>query len=446
MSQPARQPWEYLPDLAGAQLPRYTSYPPANRFTSDVAAADVERELASLPESHEVSVYIHIPFCHQLCWYCGCHASVPTRANPLDSYVHALLQEIELVGQLMGRHRVAHVHFGGGSPNVLTPEQVDAIFGRLNDTFRILPDAEICAEFDPRSVPSDTLEAYVGGGLSRVSLGVQVLDPKVQALINRIQPTHLIDDLLDRLRNTGVSSINMDVMYGLPEQSTEHVLETAAYAADRDADRIAVFGYAHVPWFKKHQGAIKTAMLASGEERFRQAEAAANLLLSRGYTQIGFDHYALPDDKLAVAARDRTLRRNFQGYTSDTSNDLIAFGASAISSIGRLYFQNTPDTAQYRQRLGERQLATVRGAHLQDSDLATGRVISDLLCNMQADIPSQTGEHERAQLDQFASRGLVEIEGDLLRVTTRGAPYVRNIAAAFDPELRQAQTRHSLAV
>lgn len=439
--------WTYLPELAGEQLPRYTSYPPANRFSPDVCEADVAGELLALPTNADLSVYIHIPFCKQLCWYCGCHASVPTRANPLDSYVEALLQEIDLVGaRLGGACRVSHVHFGGGSPNVLTPEQIDAIFGRLNECFVLAADAEICAEFDPRSLPSATLEAYAGGGLTRASLGVQVLDPHVQALINRKQPVEVIDDVVTRLRAAGVGSINMDVMYGLPEQSLAYVLETAEYAVDRGADRIAVFGYAHVPWFRKHQGAIQTSALPQSEARFRQAEAAGRLLEDAGYQRIGFDHFALPGDDLAQAARNGTLRRNFQGYTADKAENLIGFGASSISSVGRLLFQNAPDTAQYRQRVGQGRLATVRGTRLSEADMEIGRVISDILCHFEAELPDEVMKRSRAALRALQSLGVAKVDGRRVSVTARGAPYVRNVAAALDPELAPGTARHSLAV
>lgn len=447
MRQATERRWTYLPELAGEQLPRYTSYPPANRFSPDISETDVAGELLALPADADLSIYIHIPYCKQLCWYCGCHASVPTRANPLDSYVDALLQEFDLVSaRLDGARRVSHVHFGGGSPNVLTPEQIDAIFGRLNDCFALAPDAEICAEFDPRSLPAETLEAYAGGGLTRASLGVQVLDAHVQALINRKQPVEVMDDVIGRLRQAGVDSINMDVMYGLPEQNLGHVMETASYAADRGADRIAVFGYAHVPWFRKHQGAIQTSALPQSEERFRQAEAAAHLLEDAGYRRVGFDHFALPGDDLAEAVEAKTLRRNFQGYTADTADNLIAFGASSISSVGRLLFQNAPDTAQYRQRMSEGRLATVRGTRLSDADVEIGRAISDILCHFEAELPDALMRRSRDGLLALQSLGVVRLSDRRVRVTDKGAPYVRNVAAAMDPEFAAGTARHSLAV
>ena len=438
--------WAYLPDLAGAQAPRYTSYPPANRFGNDVGADDVIASVQELSPDTSLSIYLHIPFCHQLCWYCGCHTSVPTRANPLDPYVEMLLEEIELVGELAGRKRVSHVHFGGGSPNILSPEQIDAIFGRLREQFDIDPEAEICVEMDPRSVSQASVSAFAGNGLTRASLGVQVLDGKVQALINRIQPRELVSDVVMRLRDAGVGSINMDVMYGLPDQTHNHVLETVDYALACEADRVAVFGYAHVPWFKKHQGAIRTARLPSGEVRFRQAEAAAQRLSQAGYIQCGFDHYARPGDAMAAAASSGGLRRNFQGFTTDAADALLGFGASAISSVGRLHYQNCTSTAQYRQRIAAQCLPVARGARLSDRDAEIGRAISEIMCRLETEAPATLTRYGMQRLRELQRLGIVDLDDAWVRVTKRGRPYVRQVAMAFDPNLPEVAGRHSLAV
>lgn len=446
MSEQNWQPWRYLPELAAAQIPRYTSYPPANRFSSDISPRDVAEAIERLPPGSPLSLYLHIPFCHQLCWYCGCHTSVPTKANPLDPYVEALMHEIDLVGRLSGRRRVTHVHFGGGSPNILSPEQIDALFGRLRDQFELAPDAELCAELDPRSFSPATAAAFAGNGLTRASIGVQVLDSKVQALINRIQPIELVDDVLMRLRDAAVGSINMDVMYGLPGQTSDHVRETVDYAIEREADRVAVFGYAHVPWFKKHQGAIKSATLPAGEIRFRQAEVAARCLVQAGYVPVGFDHYALPHDPLARAAERGDLRRNFQGYTADNADNLLGFGVSAISSVGRLHFQNAPDTARYKQRILDNRPAVVRGARVNDDELAIGNAITTLLCQFEAEMPQQTSSFVLARLNELEGLGIVSLKATRLRVTEAGRPYVRHVAAAIDPAYHHLSGQHSLAI
>ena len=329
--------WEYLPDFAQEQLPRYTSYPPANRFTGAVGHGAVRAALAVLPADATLSLYVHIPYCRKLCWYCGCHTSVPTLNDPLDSYVGALKDEITQVAPLIpSTASVTRLHFGGGSPDILTPRHIREIMATLRSHFSFSALVEIAAELDPRGLAPATVEAFAAAGLTRASMGVQVLDPGVQQRINRIQSREEIESAISCLRDAGVDSMNMDLMYGLPGQTAEHVIETALFASQHDVDRVAVFGYAHVPWMKKHQKGIRTEDLPASEARFRQAEAAAQSLEAAGYLPVGFDHFAAPGDSLAAAEMQGRLRRNFQGYTDDNAIALIGFGASAISSLPNL--------------------------------------------------------------------------------------------------------------
>jgi len=439
--------WQYLPQYAQEQLPRYTSYPPANRFGPAVGAREAVEGLRSLPEDATLSLYLHIPFCKKLCWYCGCHTSVPTRADPVDSYLAALKSEIARIGrQTPARARVTHLHFGGGSPDILTPDQIAELFDQLRSSFRFSAFPEIAAELDPRGASLAVVQAYANGGLTRASLGVQVLDRSVQERINRVQSTEEIEAAIDRLRVAGVNALNIDMMYGLPGQSIGHVIETALFAASQDADRIAVFGYAHVPWFKKHQKSIATDDLPSGEARFRQAEAASQTLEQAGYLPIGFDHFAAPGDGLAAAERNGRLRRNFQGYTDDPATALIGFGASAISSLPGLIYQNTPDTAAYRQTLAEGGVPVVRGVALTSEDERIGRLIERILCQFEADVPGDLLIAACPRLTPMVHAGLAQVSNTHLTVTARGRPYVRNIASCFDPDFNRAQARHSLAV
>jgi oxygen-independent coproporphyrinogen III oxidase len=439
--------WQYLPEFALAQVPRYTSYPPANRFSMAVDAAAALDALSRLPARSSLSLYLHIPFCKKLCWYCGCHTSVPTAADPVGSYVDALVHEIDRVGSATpARAEVTHIHFGGGSPDILSPHEIDRLFAALHKAFKIAPAAEIAAEFDPRGVSADMAEAYAAGGLNRASLGVQVLDAGVQKRINRVQSRAQIELAIAILRSAGIANFNIDLMYGLPGQTRESVIETASFAAGQDANRVATFGYAHVPWMKKHQKSIVASDLPGGEERFRQAEAAAETLERAGYVAIGFDHFAAPGDSLAIAERAGRLRRNFQGYTDDDATALIGLGASAISSLPDLIYQNTTDTAAYRKIAAEGRLPVVRGVALGEEDRRIAHLIERILCDFEADVPGDLLISACPSLRAMQCAGLFELSGLHLAITARGRPYVRNVASCFDPDFRRSQARHSIAV
>jgi oxygen-independent coproporphyrinogen-3 oxidase len=439
--------WEYLPAFAQEQLPRYTSYPPANRFTGAIGPGAARTALTTLPGDATLSLYIHIPFCKKLCWYCGCHTSVPTINDPLGAYVDALKAEIADVARLIPATAiVTRLHFGGGSPDILTPHHIREIMDVLRSSYVFSPFAEIAAELDPRGLTADVVNAFAGAGLSRASLGVQVLDADVQARINRIQPRAQIETAVRDLREAGVESLNMDMMYGLPGQSLDHVIETATFAAMHDVDRVAVFGYAHVPWMKKHQKGIRIEDLPDGEARFRQAEAAACALEAGGYLPVGFDHFAAPGDSLAAADLQGRLRRNFQGYTDDDATALIGFGASAISSLPNLIYQNAADTTAYREHIADRRSPVVRGTSLSGEDRRVAGVIEQILCSFEALIPADLLAAAKPRLAQALSAGLADLRGNALTVTSRGRPYIRNIAACFDPAFAPQTGRHSLAI
>lgn len=439
--------WEYLPRFAQEQLPRYTSYPPANRFTGTVGPGAARSALAALPGDATLSLYIHIPFCKKLCWYCGCHTSVPTISDPLDTYIDALKAEIAVVARLVpATATVTRLHFGGGSPDILTPRHIRDIMAVLRSNYLFSPLAEIAAELDPRGLTPNVVNAYAAAGLSRASLGVQVLDPGVQARINRIQPRAEIEAAVRAMRDAGVESLNMDMMYGLPGQTLDHVIETATFAAIHDVDRIAVFGYAHVPWMKKHQNGIRAEDLPDGEARFQQAEAAASTLEAGGYLPIGFDHFAAPGDSLATADLQGRLRRNFQGYTDDDATALIGFGASAISSLPNLIYQNVADTTAYREYIADRRSPVVRGTPLTPEDRRIAGVIEQILCSFEAVIPTDLLAAAKLRLAPALVAGLADLRGSSLSVTSRGRPYIRNIAACFDPAFAPQTGKHSLAI
>jgi oxygen-independent coproporphyrinogen-3 oxidase len=444
---PRQNEWVFIPELAMEALPRYTSYPPANRFTPHVGEAAAKQALNALPAGVRLSLYIHIPYCRQLCWYCGCNTSVPTRADPVETYLDALEAEIALVArQLPEGAKVTHLHLGGGSPDTLNAQQVESLFQQLRSAFTFANNISIDAELDPRGATRDVVEALAEGGLTRASFGVQCLDLGVQSRINRVQPAELVAAAAARLRVAGVRDLNVDVMYGLPGQTVEHVAETAEFAAHLDASRVAVFGYAHVPWFKKHQKSINEALLPGGRERFQQAEAAAEMLALENYEAIGFDHYAVPGDPMAIAAANGTLRRNFQGYTTDTAAALIGLGASAISSLPGIFWQNAPDAGSYRAAIMDGRMPVVRGALISEEDRRRAQLIAHILCFGEASVPADFYHAAEARLSRLLANGVIELGDDRLTATPRGRPYLRNIAASFDPEIIAAAGRHSLAV
>lgn len=439
--------WDYLPEFASEQLPRYTSYPPANRFSADVDGAAASAARARLPVGAAISLYLHIPFCQKLCWYCGCHTSVPTVADPIDTYIAALKAEIALVASdLPSGARVTRIHFGGGSPDILSPQQVDQLFAAIRAHFDLSPLADIAVELDPRGISPGLIQAFAGAGLTRASLGVQVLNADVQKRINRIQPKSVIENAIRMLRRAGVESINIDMMYGLPGQTLADVVETALFASTQDADRIAVFGYAHVPWMKRYQKAFRLEDLPTGEARFRQAEVAARTLTSAGYVAVGFDHFAAPGDSLSKAERNGQLHRNFQGYTDDDCDALIGLGASAISSLPEIFYQNTPDTAAYRSSLGEGRSPVVRGLKPTREDISIAQLIERVLCDFEVKLDANMKDAVYPKLAPLIQAGLVGLHGSTLTVSARGRPYSRNVAACFDPGFAPKPGTHSLAI
>ena len=334
------------------RLPRYTSYPTAPNFSSRVGEDTYRSWLGAISPHRTASLYLHVPFCRSMCWYCGCHTSVARRAEPIAIYQAALRCEIELVAEaLPHRAKVAHIHFGGGTPTVLTPELFTDIVGSLRYSFFVLPGAEMAVEIDPRTLSRPMIEAMGYCGVNRASLGVQSFDPTVQRAINRVQSFEQTATAADKLRKVGVKAINFDLIYGLPHQTVDSCVQTALQCIVLRPDRFSVFGYAHVPSFKMHQRKILKSALPGTLERHRQSEATAEALRQAGYVGIGMDHFALPQDPLAVAQRNGLLRRNFQGYTDDRGETLLGFGASAIGHLAQGYVQNTVPTRQYLEKL-----------------------------------------------------------------------------------------------
>lgn len=435
--------------LAERSVPRYTSYPTAPHFGAAVTPALYRRWLEELPRAATLSLYIHVPFCQQLCHYCGCNTRAVRKREPVEAYAEQLLKEISLLDMLQGG-RLTHLHWGGGTPSILGPRLIETVAERLASQFDISGLKEHAIELDPRRLDKALVRALSAIGVTRASLGVQDVSDEVQRLIGRIQPFALTARAAGWLREAGIRDLNIDLMYGLPGQTAAHVRESARLAASLAPQRLALFGYAHVPWFKTHQRLIDEAKLPGVSERLEQAQTAAETLAAAGYEAIGLDHFALPGDSLAVAAREKRLRRNFQGYTADEADALIGIGASAIGRLPQGFAQNAPDLGGYMRALANGEFPVVKGLALSEDDRLRGAMIERLMCDMELDLAAFGGAarfaDELERLTALADAGLVARDGERLVVTPAGRPFVRIAAAAFDAWLAAGQKRHSAAV
>ncbi len=442
--------------LFGARVPRYTSYPTAPHFHAGIDGGVYRRWLGERASGEPLSLYVHIPFCDTLCWFCGCHTTVVNRYAPVGAYCALLREEIALVAAALNDGGpLAHIHWGGGSPTMLTPEDIAGLSDAIRAHFALAEDAEFAVEIDPRGFTPQIADSLARAGLTRASIGVQDCDPLVQRAINRIQPMETTRAAVELLRERGIGSLNVDLIYGLPHQTVAGLRDTIEFALSLNPDRLAVFGYAHVPQFKKHQKLIPEDALPNAEERFAQAQAADILMASRGYRAIGIDHFAKPSDTMAIAQREGRLRRNFQGYTTDTAPALIGIGASSIGALPQGYVQNHPDVPAYRTALGDGRLPVARGIALAGEDRLRRHVIERLMCDLTVDLaaaaarfgrPADTFAPELAALDAFAHDGIVRIDGSTITVPPQWRALTRVICAKFDAYLDPATARHAVAV
>ena len=448
------------PDLAVCygqeRLPRYTSYPTAPHFSPQIGSAQYAEWLQAIPAQATASLYLHVPFCRQMCWYCGCHTTVAKRDEPIAVYEAALRCEVDLVAQQIGRRlKVEHIHFGGGTPTIMAPQSFTDIIGSIRHAFFVLPSAEIAVEIDPRTLAPEMVDALALGGVNRASLGVQSFDPVVQTTINRVQSFEQTKAATDNLRNAGIAGVNFDLIYGLPHQTIESCLETVRRCVELRPDRFSVFGYAHVPSFKKYQRKIDEAWLPDSLARYDQSCAIAAALVEAGYVQIGLDHFALPNDTMAIAFREGRLRRNFQGYTTDTSNVLIGFGASAIGQLPQGYVQNEVAIPTYSESIAAGRLATIKGYALTDDDRLRADIIERIMCDFGVDLDAVCARHGAAaeamlqstpRLQTLISDGVIALDGHALAVNDNSRFLVRSVAAAFDAHLDASKQLHSRAV
>jgi oxygen-independent coproporphyrinogen-3 oxidase len=438
-----------------AALPRYTSYPTANHFKPSVGPAEYRSWLGGLADGAALSLYLHVPFCNEMCWYCACSTKATRRYEPVARYLDTLEAEIVTVaGLLPRRHRVSHLHWGGGSPDILSASDIRRLGDALKTSFHLDATTEFAVEIDPRLMTADKADAMVGAGVNRISIGLQDFDPAVQAAIGRMQSYEVSKASLDLFRDRGVTSVNMDLVYGLPHQTEASLTRTIAQVIALLPDRIAIFGYAHLPQRAHNQKLIDEAALPGPMQRFAMARRLTTQLTKAGYVQLGLDHFARRADSLATLP----LNRNFQGYTTDGAETLIGLGASAIGKLPQGYVQNAVAVADYTSRVAKSGLATARGWTLTDDDRLRAFVIERLMCDFAfsfAAIAANFGDAEAHALLREADAmvaddpdGFLKRTDDGFELTSRGRPFVRNICARFDAYLNPVNggAKHSMSV
>jgi oxygen-independent coproporphyrinogen-3 oxidase len=436
--------------------PRYTSYPTAPRFHAgfdEQALREVAAASNGDPIPRRLSLYVHVPFCESPCFYCGCNRIITRDRARGDAYLARLYREIALTADLFDRDReVIQLHFGGGTPNFLAPAQLAEVVETLRSHFRFseASDRDISIELDPRFVSPDAIAALAETGFNRASFGVQDFDPDVQQAVNRIQSVDDTRAVVDACRANGFRSVNIDLIYGLPKQSRDGFSRTLDIVTDMRPDRVAVYGYAHLPALFKPQKQIIDADLPDGETRLALLQRAIERLTAAGYAYIGMDHFALPDDELALAQDRGGLHRNFMGYTTHADSDLVGLGVSAISHVGDSFSQNPRDLPSWQMALDDGRLPVFRGMSMDEDDRLRADLIQSLMCQGEVPVAALERRHDIVFAEYFAASlaklapleadGLVRIEPDRIVATSRGRMLLRNIAMCFDRYLDQPVT------
>lgn len=428
-------------------VPRYTSYPTAVQFKSNASQGVYKHCLNDLNSGDPVSLYVHIPFCHSLCHYCGCHTKIVHSYSPIQQYIKSLLREIDLTGEVLKQKiPVSRLHFGGGSPNYASSGDLKRIVQRFAEYFDTT-DMQIDMECDPRLLNAQKIKDYAALGLSRVSLGIQDFNKSVQEAINRKQPFSLVEEQVSFLREAGIDNINFDLITGLPRQTIDTVRETLEHVLMLRPSRIAVFPYAHVPWIKKHQKLLEKYYLPNTHERFEMGQLVHQVLTAEGYNTIGIDHYALRKDSLSKAQENRTMRRNFQGYTDDPAQTILGFGLSAISQFENAYIQNTTDAPLYRKAIDAAAFPVARSLSLTTEDKRRRQLIERLMCDFTVNFDDfEDIEIPYADLALLEQDSIVEISEKNLYIREEGKPFVRVVASCFDPYFNKESLRHAKAI
>jgi oxygen-independent coproporphyrinogen-3 oxidase len=431
-------------------IPRYTSYPTAPVWSEGIgrrAYADALRQAAKRPDA-PLSIYVHIPFCRERCSFCGCNVVISRTANSADAYLGSLMREMDAVADLLGdRRSVSQIHWGGGTPTFLEERQIEALWGAITRRFRVLPDAEVAIEIDPKVTSRSQVELLRRLGFNRMSMGVQDLDPAVQEAISRIQTPEETREALERARALGFRGINFDLIYGLPRQTPQSWKRTLAQVLEMSPDRAAVYAFAHVPDVRPNQKRLPLAELPRGTSKLELFRIAWEMFTSAGYRPIGMDHFARADDELAQAQARRSLTRNFQGYSVRAAADVVAFGVSAISDVGGVYAQNTHSITKYKDSIAEGELATERGFASSADDVRRRGIITQLMCNFHVDLGAEAEREFAPELQRLRELGdLVQVSGSEVEVTPLGRIFVRNVASIFDAYLGSGQRPFSRAV
>lgn len=429
--------------------PRYTSYPTADRFRPDVSRADYENALAERPADRSLSVYAHIPFCANVCFYCGCNKIVTRNRALADPYIDAVLAEAKIASEhLTGKRTLSQLHWGGGTPTFLDSEQIERLLEGIRAIYPFEADGEYSIEIDARTCPAEKIDVLHRLGFNRMSLGVQDFNLSVLEAVNRVQSFELIRDTLAHARKVGFHSVNMDLIYGLPRQTRRSFAETIDKVIELSPDRIALYHYAHLPNIFKPQRRIVPEELPSASERVNMMFDSIRTLTANGYRYIGMDHFAKETDELSVAQKDGTIQRNFQGYSTRAECDMIALGASSISYVGNTYACNPREIELYYQAIGQGHLATCRGFVLSPEDILRRTVIMTIMCRFQI-IKSQIEEqfgidfdktfaYELKKLQAYAKHDLVELTPETITVSAKGKIFVRAVAMQFDRYLRES--------
>mgnify|MGYP000610040428 CR=1 FL=1 len=440
--------------LFEAKVPRYTSYPPATKFSNDVDSAVFADWIQTIPAGTRVSLYLHVPFCRRLCWFCACRTQGVRSDEPVRAYLETLKQEVRHVGAMLPEGvEVARLHWGGGTPTLLSADMITDLAATVRDAFPRSADLEFSVEIDPNEIDAARLDALAGAGMNRASIGVQDFDPGIQKIIGRIQSYDVTRNAVEELRARGINSLNADILFGLPEQSQKRISDSVQMLLSLAPDRVALYGYAHVPWMARRQAMIPTDSLPRPEERLELFETARRLFKWDGYQDIGIDHFAKPEDGLAMAARTGHLRRNFQGYTDDTCDVLIGLGASAISKFPQGFAQNAAGTADYQKAVRAGELATGRGHCFKGEDRLRARMIEALMCDFHinsAEISDAFGVSGQAletlyREAELAFPAMVKWDSEGFEIRPEGRALARLIARTFD-EYEMREEGHSSAI
>jgi oxygen-independent coproporphyrinogen-3 oxidase len=440
--------------LFDAKVPRYTSYPTAPHFKNNVTPETYKGWIESIPAGSEVSLYVHVPFCRRLCWFCACRTQGTSTLSPVAAYVETLKQELLILKSILPEGvTLSRLHWGGGTPTLLDPGMMEDLASAVFDVAPMAKGGEFSVEIDPNEIDEARLEVLAKAGMNRASIGVQDFNDEIQQTIGRIQGYGITREAVEMIRAQGVKSVNADILFGLPHQTQSKITESVQKLLSLSPDRVALYGYAHVPWMAKRQQMIPSDALPTPQERLALFETARQLFLWDNYDEIGIDHFATKTDGLSVAQRNGTLRRNFQGYTDDTADVLLAVGASSIARFPQGYAQNAPATSAYTVGVREGRFTTSRGHQFTGEDLLRGRLIEALMCDFRIDADEivERFDISRADLNKMFSMvmaqfpNMLALESNALVIPQEARPLTRMIARAFDAyDMSKAQ--HSAAI